>query len=164
MWNDALVAKDFSKVSSFYSFLDQAICPSPGEASLKQSLQPTMECRLTDLLKSLPIGTVTVDAVQSQGEDAYLHVGISKYPSDQTLSGVCQVPLRRARFAFVWRRYDSIWKITYHQSWALPLEEGDSESLDNSGLAVDWKAGTVSEYAPELSANYQQRSDNVEEN
>ncbi len=147
MWNDALISKDYAKVSSLYSLFDLPAVPSSGdEASIKRG-QATME-RFSHFLKSIPIGTVIVDAVQSHGDDAYLHTGVCEFPG-QAAKG--QLPVR-AQFAYIWRRFDSLWKITYHQSWAVPNEE-QGVSPDCSAIC---EAGSVT--------GLTQVSDIVEEN
>jgi len=158
MWNDALVAKDYAKVASLYSLFDLTSVPSSGGDTSIQRGQPTME-RFADFLKSIPIGTVTVDAVQSHGDDAYLHTGVCEFPG-QTTRGLLPV---RAQFAYIWRRFDSLWKITYHQSWAVPIEELGVSS-DCVAQIENCAAGPVAQLTQLLAEQVQTSSDIVEEN
>jgi hypothetical protein len=135
LWNDALVAKDYAKVASLYSLFDQGSIPSSSDKASSKHGQPTLDS-FADFLKSLPIGTVIVDTVQSQSDDAYLHTGIFEFPGEQTVRGLLPV---RARFAYMWRRYDSLWKITYHNSSALPVEGNNFQDCD--AAVVNWEPG-----------------------
>ena len=157
MWNDALVAKDYAKVASLYSLFDLTSNPSSGDDTSIQRGQPTME-RLADLLKSIPIGTVTIDAVQSHGDDAYLHTGVCEFPG-QKMRGL---PVR-AQFAYIWRRFDSEWKITYHQSWAVPDEE-QGVSQDCAARIENCAAGPVLGLVQALAEQVKVCPDIVEEN
>ncbi len=158
IWNDALASKDYSKVASLYSLFDLKSIPS-GEVASSQHKQPTIE-HFADFFRSLPTGTVIMDAVQSHGNDTYLHTGVCKFPGMQTVGGLLPV---RARFAYMWRRFDSSWKITYHHSYALPAEEG-GDSSDCAALAANWETGTISGRVQLLADRDQMCLASVEEN
>jgi hypothetical protein len=76
-----------------------------------------------EFLKKLPEGNITSDSVQPFGNDAYLHSGLYTFmvgtEGDRT-------PVE-ARFSYMWRKIDHVWKITHHHSSALPKAPGSAE-------------------------------------
>ena len=128
-WNQALREKDFEKVAGLYSSTDLSFLPTVSPKFIRDS-QSTKEYFM-EFLKKLPDGTITSDNVQRFGPDAYLHTGMYTFltgPADN------RAPVE-ARFSYMWRKIDGVWKIVHHHSSALPkapgaaVEEAQSEDM-----------------------------------
>lgn len=121
-WNDALQSKDYDKVASLYSTPELSFLPSASDESA-----PLTKQFFTDFLKKHPVGTVTSDKVQSFGESAYLHSGV------YTVQGVDGKPVD-TRFAIMWRKLGSAWKIVHYHSSLLPGSKAvqDQQSRDEA--------------------------------
>ena len=115
-WNDALVEKDYEKVASLYSSTDLSFLPTVSPKFIRDG-QSTREYFI-NFLKKLPEGTITQDNVQKYGSDAYLHTGLYTF---QTGPEGNRQPVE-ARFSYMWRKIDGVWKITHHHSSALPKD------------------------------------------
>jgi hypothetical protein len=76
-----------------------------------------------DFLKKLPDGTITSDNVQRYGPDAYLHTGMYTFMTGPAEN---RQPVE-ARFSYMWRKIDGVWKITHHHSSAVPKAPGSAE-------------------------------------
>jgi hypothetical protein len=77
-----------------------------------------------NFLKKLPSGTITADNVQSFGQDAYLHTGMYTF---MTGPAEDRKPVE-ARFSYMWRKVDGVWKIVHHHSSAVPKIPGTKEA------------------------------------
>ena len=117
-WNDALKAKDYEKVAALYSSTDLSFLPTVSPQFIQDS--ESTKQYFVEFLKKLPDGTITADNVQSYGPDAYLHTGLYTFMTgpDYNREAV------QARFSYMWRRIDGVWKIVHHHSSALPRQPG----------------------------------------
>jgi len=127
-WNDALKSKDYEKVASLYSTTDLSFLPTVSAELVRDG--PTTKEYFAEFLKKHPVGTITEDVVQAFGEDAYLHSGMYTFmtgPDD------ARKPVD-ARFSFMWRKIDGMWKIVHHHSSALPKDAGaeDQKTKDEA--------------------------------
>jgi uncharacterized protein (TIGR02246 family) len=113
-----LRAKDFEKVAHLYSKSDLSFLPTVSPKFIRDS--SSTKDYFMEFLKKMPEGTIENDAVQSFGNDAYLHTGLYTFmvgpESDRK-------PVN-ARFSYMWRKLDGMWKITHHHSSALPKVPG----------------------------------------
>ncbi len=120
-WNDALQTKDYEKVASLYSSTDLSFLPTVSPQFIRDS--ESAKGYFMEFLKKLPDGTITSDNVQKYGPDAYLHTGMYTFmtgPADN------RAPVE-ARFSYMWRKIDGVWKITHHHSSAVPKAPGSAE-------------------------------------
>ncbi len=128
-WNDALKEKDFEKVAALYSSTDLSFLPTVSPKFIRDG-QSTKEYFM-EFLKKLPDGTITSDNVQRFGPDAYLHTGMYTFLTGPAES---RTPVE-ARFSYMWRKVEGVWKIVHHHSSALPkapgaaVEEAESEDM-----------------------------------
>ena len=128
-WNDALKEKDFEKVAGLYSSKDLSFLPTVSPKFIQDG-QSTKEYFM-EFLKKLPDGTITADNVQRYGSDAYLHTGLYTFLTGPAGSRTPE----EARFSYMWRKIDGVWKIVHHHSSALPkapgaaVEEAESEDM-----------------------------------
>ena len=128
-WNDALQSKDFEKVAELYAKKDLSFLPTVSPKFIRDS--ESAKEYFMDFLKKLPFGTITADDVQRYGPDAYLHTGLYTFltgPADN------RAPVE-ARFSYMWRKVDGVWKIVHHHSSATPkapgaaVQEAESEDM-----------------------------------
>ena len=120
-WNSALKAKCYDKVAALYSTQDLSFLPTVSSKFIRDS--SSAKEYFMEFLQKLPEGNITSDTVQPFGNDAYLHTGLYTYmvgPDDG------RRPVE-ARFSFMWRKLDRVWKITHHHSSALPKAKGSEE-------------------------------------
>ncbi len=128
-WNNALKEKNYEKVAGLYSTKDLSFLPTVSPKFI-QDEQSTKEYFM-EFLKKLPDGTITADNVQRYGPDAYLHTGMYTFLTGPAES---RAPVE-ARFSYMWRKIDGVWKIVHHHSSALPkapgaaVEEAESEDM-----------------------------------
>ena len=84
-----------------------------------------------EFLKKLPDGTITADDVQSFGTDAYLHTGLYTFMTGPAEDRQAV----EARFSYMWRKVDGVWKIVHHHSSALPKVPGTEVEEDMYPIA-----------------------------
>jgi uncharacterized protein (TIGR02246 family) len=133
-WNDALKEKDYDKVAALYSSTDLSFLPTVSPKFIQD--KESTKRYFMDFLKKLPEGTITQDNVQSYGTEAYLHSGLYTFmtgPEDD------RQPVQ-ARFSYMWRKFDGVWKIVHHHSSALPRQPGappaeESKAMDMYPIA-----------------------------
>jgi len=113
-WNDALKEKDYEKVAGLYSSKDLSFLPTVSPKFIRDG-ESTKEYFMA-FLQKLPDGTITADDVQSYGTDAYLHTGLYTFMTGPEWN---RAPVQ-ARFSYMWRKFDGVWKIVHHHSSALP--------------------------------------------
>ncbi len=130
-WNDALIAKDYEKVADLYSSTDLSFLPTVSPKFIRDG-QSTREYFM-EFLKKLPEGTITSDNVQTYGEDAYLHTGLYSFMTGPAEN---RQPVE-ARFSYMWRKVDGVWKIVHHHSSALPKTPGADAELNIPEVAVE---------------------------
>ena len=137
-WNDALLEKDFEKVASLYSSTDLSFLPTVSPKFIRDG-QSTKEYFM-NFLKKLPSGTITADDVQSFGPDAYLHTGMYTFMTgpDEDRRPV------EARFSYMWRKVDGVWKIVHHHSSAVPKVPGAQETVECVNMYPIAQASPVS--------------------
>jgi len=113
-WNDALQTKDYKVVASLYSTSDLSFLPTVSADFIRDS--PSTEAYFVEFLKKLPYGTITADKVQSFGDKGYLHSGMYTFLLGPEGS---RTPVE-ARFSYMWRLIDNVWKIVHHHSSKRP--------------------------------------------
>jgi len=122
-WNDALKSKDYEKVANMYSTTDLSFLPTVSDEFVRD--QPTTKEYFAEFLKKQPVGNITADKVQAFSDEAYLHSGMYTFttgPDD------ARKPVD-ARFSFMWRKIDGVWKIVHHHSSALPKKGGAEDQI-----------------------------------
>ena len=135
-WNDALQTKDAKAVGSMYSDNDLPFLPtvSPKHISKLGCTEAYFElCFTKD-----PVGTIKDDSVQvCESGNAYLHSGLYTFDLGQ---GGTRAPME-ARFSYMWRKEDGVWKITHHHSSVSPAPTGEKLQVrKNVGWARTWLA------------------------
>jgi uncharacterized protein (TIGR02246 family) len=142
-WNDALLGKDFEKVASLYSSTDLSFLPTVSPKFIRDG-QSTKEYFM-DFLKKLPSGTITADDVKSFGPDAYLHSGMYTFLTgpDEDRRPV------EARFSYMWRLVDGVWKIVHHHSSAVPKIPGAQEAVESVNMYPIAQASPISCQVPQ---------------
>ena len=152
-WNDALKEKDYEKVAALYNSQNLSFLPTVSPKFIRDG--ESTKQYFMDFLKKLPEGTITADSVQSFGNDAYLHTGMYTFmtgPADN------RTPVE-ARFSYMWRKIDGVWKILHHHSSVVPggapaaVTEAQTYSVtspdsDPALAAAAAAAATVPESAP----------------
>ncbi len=118
-------AKDYEKVAGLYSKSDLSFLPTVSPKFIRDPSET--KDYFMEFLKKLPEGTISNDYVQSFGNDAYLHTGLYTFMVGPAGD---RKPVE-ARFSYMWRKLDGVWKITHHHSSALPKVPG-SESEEEA--------------------------------
>eukprot|EP00961_Rhodomonas_salina_P211227 2852350-Rhodomonas_salina.1 len=114
-WNDALQTKDPATVANLYSTSDLSFLPTVSPEHIKNS-DSTVDY-FTAFVQKHPFGTITDDSVQVYGNgNAYLHSGMYTFELGE---GDARAPVD-ARFSYVWRKIEGVWKITHHHSSVRP--------------------------------------------
>ena len=114
-WNDALQTKDAKAVASMYSENDLSFLPtvSPKHISKMGCTEEYFE----NFVMKDPFGTITDDSVQVyESGNAYLHSGLYTFDLGE---GSARAPTQ-ARFSYMWRKENGIWKISHHHSSVCP--------------------------------------------
>jgi uncharacterized protein (TIGR02246 family) len=119
-WNDAPQTKDANAVASMCSDNDISFLPtvSPKHISKLGCTEKYFEL----FFQKDPVGTIQDDSVQVyESGNAYLHSG--QYTLDLGQGGT-RAPME-ARFSYMWRKEDGVWKITHHHSSMSPAATGE---------------------------------------
>lgn len=101
-------------VAGLYSTSDLSFLPTVSADFIRDS--PSTEAYFVEFLKKLPAGTITADKVQSFGNNAYLHSGMYTFLVGPENSRTAV----EARFSYMWRLMNNVWKIVHHHSSKLP--------------------------------------------
>ena len=113
-WMDALLIGKPEAVAAIYTE-DATFLPTLFP-DFKQGIPGAREY-FVHFLEEHPIGTIIESAVQSLGEDAYLHSGLYDFEIDDGEGGRTTA---HARFTYLWVQEDGGWKIAHHHSSLVP--------------------------------------------
>jgi len=114
-WEDALHAKDLSKVINLYSENNTFL---PTLHSDFKCGQKEVENYFQYFLLKNPLSKVVQQKVQIISNNAYLHSGLYDF---ELFTGCIKKEIVRARFTYLWQKeLDGFWKIFHHHSSIRP--------------------------------------------
>ena len=125
-------------VSNELSFLP-TVSPKHIKAGGKSS---STESYFVEFVKKNPFGTITDDTVDMyDGGNTYLHSGLYTF---ELGDADARTPVE-ARFSYVWRKVDGMWKISHHHSSVRPKqpEEVSCCSCVSVALLAPFKRGCL---------------------